>query len=84
MWHRVQTVLAAGSTVHFGLALMKLHPHQLNSHRTLLCVPQVSGMADTLRTATAPPVINPVAAKVQAANDKFLEGAQQKQQLMVK
>ncbi len=46
---------------------------------------QVEGMRETLKTATAPsPAVSAVEAKAIAANDKFLGGQYESQQLMLK
>ncbi|GIL81704.1 hypothetical protein Vretimale_1343 [Volvox reticuliferus] len=54
-------------------------PHRSNTRR------QVEGMKETLRTATAPPPnVSAAESKAVAANDKFLSGQYETQQLMLK
>lgn len=45
---------------------------------------QVEAMSETLKTATAAPTANPVESKVAKANEAFLSGERQQQQLMAK
>jgi hypothetical protein len=47
------------------------------------CVPQIEGMIDSIKTATAAPS-NPVEAKIHKANEGFLQGEGGKQQLLLR
>ncbi|GIL81703.1 hypothetical protein Vretimale_1343 [Volvox reticuliferus] len=64
-----------------------LTPEELSSRRRWISNTrrQVEGMKETLRTATAPPPnVSAAESKAVAANDKFLSGQYETQQLMLK